>query len=361
MTAVCSTTLITPLSGAPAAPGVSTTAHPIETGGPGILMPSSSRRAELRGSRDRNHRALESCLALALDTRGHALSLELVLRAELQIALRLDFYIALRRELEAALGRNLDVAIAVDGDRRVAQFNRERVVLERQRGAVLQFDMDAADPGVLWVGRLRDRRMRLVTVKTSQGDRRIEIAVGERHDHQVALVGQRRKTDSCGGHGNPLQFHAALQQAQVDLMIVVAVVAVARINGCNGADFAKAHPRQFVAHDRAQRCDQLAHADAPCTVSAVMKPCPESSRWSTSSTRSVPGELPGKPAISTRSPGRTSARPTRPRRPQVAALAARDARARAIASASSRVRTAGTKRRNGPFPCGAGELRIQCH
>src|SRR5260370_18125034 len=87
-------------------------------------------------------------------------------------------------------------------------------------------------------------------------------------------------------------------------MIIVAVVAVARVNGCNGADFAKAHPRQFVAHDRAQRCDQLAHADAPCTVSAVMKPCPESSRWSTSSTRRMPGELPGKPAISTRSPGR---------------------------------------------------------
>src|SRR5260370_6340511 len=116
MTAVCRTPLITPLSGAPAAPGVSTTAHPIETGGPGILMPSSSRRAELRGSRDRNHRALESCLALALDTRGYALSLGLVLRAELQISLRLAFHIALRRELESALGRNIYAPSARDVD-----------------------------------------------------------------------------------------------------------------------------------------------------------------------------------------------------------------------------------------------------
>jgi hypothetical protein len=33
---VCSTDTMTPLSGAPAAPGVRTTAQPMETGGPGI-------------------------------------------------------------------------------------------------------------------------------------------------------------------------------------------------------------------------------------------------------------------------------------------------------------------------------------
>jgi hypothetical protein len=38
VTTVCITALMIPLSGAPAAPGVSTTSHPIETGGPGIAM-----------------------------------------------------------------------------------------------------------------------------------------------------------------------------------------------------------------------------------------------------------------------------------------------------------------------------------
>jgi hypothetical protein len=37
---VCVITLMKPLSGGPAAPGLSTTAHPIETGDPGISVSS---------------------------------------------------------------------------------------------------------------------------------------------------------------------------------------------------------------------------------------------------------------------------------------------------------------------------------
>jgi hypothetical protein len=39
VTLVWGMTTITPLSGGPAAPGVTITAHPIETGGPGIFTP----------------------------------------------------------------------------------------------------------------------------------------------------------------------------------------------------------------------------------------------------------------------------------------------------------------------------------
>jgi hypothetical protein len=41
VTVACSTVVMIPLSGAPATPGVTSTAHPMLTGGPGIVGTSS--------------------------------------------------------------------------------------------------------------------------------------------------------------------------------------------------------------------------------------------------------------------------------------------------------------------------------
>src|SRR5438046_8503507 len=62
----CGTTVMIPLSGAPAAPGLNTTAHPMVTGGPAMPV---SRRTEPGDAREGDLRALDGRAGLALERR----------------------------------------------------------------------------------------------------------------------------------------------------------------------------------------------------------------------------------------------------------------------------------------------------
>src|SRR5262245_20393339 len=78
---VCVITEMTPVSGGPAAPGDNSTAHPTETGGPGIFS-TSSRRTELRDTSERDLTAFHFCLPCSLERRG-ARALERQIRSGL--------------------------------------------------------------------------------------------------------------------------------------------------------------------------------------------------------------------------------------------------------------------------------------
>src|SRR5688572_5155084 len=114
---VAGTLTMTPLSGGPAAPGVSTTAHPIETGGPDIR---SSRSAEADLSRDGDRRSLQLRLPAALRFHCHALHLHVGSSLELDVAVGL--------QLDVARRFHRDGPVRLDRQRRAAVDDLELVV-----------------------------------------------------------------------------------------------------------------------------------------------------------------------------------------------------------------------------------------
>src|SRR5437867_4282332 len=106
MTEACATWTMTPVSGGPAAPGVTITAHPMLTGGPGIAvpLPSLSRR-EVRGARQREERALHRGRGSPLELGGG-----LALHADRQA---LDLHVRPRLDRDAARGLEGQAALAV--------------------------------------------------------------------------------------------------------------------------------------------------------------------------------------------------------------------------------------------------------
>src|SRR6476619_6583248 len=108
-------TVMTPLSGAPAAPGLTITAQPMLTGGPGIsssllvVSPGSSRRrpsrgAEVGGAGDGGGGALELRLPLPLDGGRGALQRGGAGRLDVDGALGLEVDVAARLQRDGAVG-----------------------------------------------------------------------------------------------------------------------------------------------------------------------------------------------------------------------------------------------------------------
>src|SRR5262245_16722860 len=162
------TATITPESGGPAAPGLSTTAHPIETGGPGIGA-SPSRRRELRHPAEADLRGLQRHLCLRFERGLHGLERQRALRLDGHVARRAQLEVALRLQPHLALGLDDHVALAIHHDGGLAQGERQRVVADGEGDAARQLEVQPSHPGVRFVRRLvddlvrlRDGRMRLI-------------------------------------------------------------------------------------------------------------------------------------------------------------------------------------------------------
>src|SRR5579884_1167958 len=159
VTMPCGMDRMTPESGAPAAPGVTITAHPIVTGGPGIFKSLLTRRKTGR-ARERQHRAfyrgagaaLNLRRSLRLDRRRESFQCEIALRlytqrtgcvqADIALACELDVSLAADRHLR--VGIYFHVAAVVDGQYCLPHFDLQLVVIERQFVPVGELEIEAA-------------------------------------------------------------------------------------------------------------------------------------------------------------------------------------------------------------------------
>jgi hypothetical protein len=95
-------------------------------------------------------------------------------------------------------------------------------------------------------------------------------SVVEGQQHQVADVGNRDRTDSGGGDGNPLEQQARSQPHVAAVIVVIARRSV-RVHRLDHADLADADVAQLVPDDVLQRVDDRGHGVTP-GVSMLRKP-----------------------------------------------------------------------------------------